>query len=378
MKEFLKDKIPYILLIFYLAGCKEPFNPPPIVSKNHFLVVEGRINDGLPTTITLSRTRNVTDTGGIYTLNGEPSPVYESGARVNVEDDHGDTYTLPEIRNGQYGGVTLPLSDQYQYRLHIWTDSGEEYESAFVPVLHTRPIDSISWTVNSRGVYINVSTHNDQDNVGYYFWAYKETWEFHAYYNSQLKYDPVHNQLVPRTEQLYYCWQSDSSTNILVGNTAGLKSDIVGSQHLTSISYYSEKMSVLYSIIVTQNVITRQEYNFWESLKKNTEELGSLFDPQPSDAVGNIHCITNPKELVVGYVGAGDRVQKRIFIYNSSLPSDWNDVGQDCPVIQVPPDSMWYYYGGSADVPLDSKTGTYRECADCTTRGTDVKPSFWP
>lgn len=377
MKDFLKNKTSYFLLLLCLAGCKEPFNPPPIVAKNHFLVVEGRINAGVPTIITLSRTRNVTDTGAIHNINGVPSPIYESGARVQVEDNHDDTYPLPELDNGQYGGITLTLNDQYLYRLHIRTQNGEEYVSAFVPVLHTPPIDSISWTVNKNGASINVSTHHDQNDVGYYLWAYKETWEFHVRYYSAIKYDAVHNKLVPRTEQVYYCWQSDSSTNILAGSTAGLKGDVISSQYLTSIPYHAEKMSVLYSIIVTQNAVTRQEYNFWESMKKNTEELGSLFDPQPSNAVGNIQCVTNPKEFVVGYIGAGDMgVQKRIFIYNNELPSDWNDVEQDCPLIKVPSDSMWKYY--SEDVPIDSKNWAYPQCADCTTRGTNIKPSFWP
>lgn len=378
MSYFLKNKGTYLLLLLSIAGCKEPFNPPPIVAKNHFLVVEGTINDGGPTTIMLSRTRNLTDTGLSIPINGVSSPIFELNATVDVEDDHGDRYSLPELGVGQYGGVTLPLNDQYLYRLHIKTSNGEEYLSAFVPVLQTPPIDSISWKVNNSGATIYINTHNDQSTIGYYRWEYKETWEFHVYYQSIYQYDASSQTLIPRTDEVYYCWQSDNSTDILVGSTANLEHDIISSQYLTSIPYHDEKMSVLYSILVKQYAMTQPEYNFWYNTKKNTEELGSLFDPQPSNATGNIHCVTDPKELVIGYVGAGNMTEKRIFIYNSALPSDWNDVWQDCPLIDVSPDSIGYWYGVVGDIPLDTKHGAYPQCADCTTRGTNVKPAFWP
>lgn len=377
MKRHFKNKIWFLLFLFCVAACKEPYYPPAIVTQNHYLVVEGRINEGSPTTIVLSRTRNVTDTSGV--TGGNTHPIWELNATVNVEDNHGGVAPLPELGDGKYGGINIVLNDQYLYRLRIRTEDGKEYLSSFVPVLHTTPIDSIDWKLANNEVSIYTGTHGNQNAIGYYRWNFVETWEFHAYiFQSLYKFDASDTTLIPRTTPVYYCWQSDSSTNILIGSTAGLQSDIVSSQFLTSIPYHSEKMSVLYSIMVEQYAISQSEYNFWENEKKNTEQLGSLFDPQPSNATGNIQCITNPKELVIGYVGAGDMTKERIFIYNNELPADWNDVEQNCPIFLVPKDSLWYYYGQMGLVPLDMKRGAYRECADCTTRGTNVKPSYWP
>jgi hypothetical protein len=375
----MKNRIAYIVLVITLAGCKDPFTPHAILAKNHYLVVEGMINADGPTTIRLTRTRNITDTAA-YHIGNHPPPIYELGARVNVEDDQGNTYSLPEVGDGQYGDLKLPLNDQRLYRLHIWT-GGEEYVSDYVPVLHTPPIDSIRWTVDKLGVSINVSTHNDHDTVGYYRWTYRETWEFHVYYYSEYKYDTSSEQVVPRTDQIYRCWQSDSSTDILIGNTSGLKRDVISSHNLIAIPYHSEQISILYSVMVSQYALTKQEYNYWQSLKKNTQDIGSLFDPQPSNAPGNITCLTDPKEIVLGYVGSGDMVQKRLFIDNSSLPGDWNNTTPDCPLIKVIGngiDSSWYYYGILGDVPVTAQEGSYRGCADCTTRGSNHQPSFWP
>ena len=58
-------------------------------------------------------------------------------------------------------------------------------------------------------------------------------------------------------------------------------------------------------------------------MKKNTEQTGSLFDPQPSQLSGNIHCLTDPNELVIGYVEITQEQTQRIFISSSEV-SDWH------------------------------------------------------
>ncbi len=40
--------------------------------------------------------------------------------------------------------------------------------------------------------------------------------------------------------------------------------------------------------------IPADAYNFWTNLKRNTEQLGSLFDLQPFTELGNITCVNDP------------------------------------------------------------------------------------
>ena len=127
-------------------------------------------------------------------------------------------------------------------------------------------------------------------------------------------------------------------------------------------------------------------FSFYQKLKKNTEELGSLFDPQPSELQGNIRCATDPNESVIGYVEVSKEEKANIFIANSEV-APWVP-SPNCPkkIIYNDPDSMRSYV--SDYIPLQGVT--YRGlaivtfsaapslCVDCTSRGTNVKPSFWP
>ncbi len=84
-----------------------------------------------------------------------------------------------------------------------------------------------------------------------------------------------------------------------------------------------EKLSVLYFIKVRQYSISEEAYSYLQKLKKNTEEIGSIFAAQPSQLTGNIHCTTNPSETAIGFVEVSQEKQESIFISNKEVPG-WN------------------------------------------------------
>jgi hypothetical protein len=86
----------------------------------------------------------------------------------------------------------------------------------------------------------------------------------------------------------------------------------------------------MYSVIVSQYALTSNQFKYWTELKKNSEQLGTLFDAQPSQLNSNIHCITNPAEPVMGYLSASTVQKKRIFIANSEM-TNINYVPYDLP-----------------------------------------------
>ncbi|HEX8377054.1 MAG TPA: DUF4249 family protein [Pedobacter sp.] len=65
---------------------------------------------------------------------------------------------------------------------------------------------------------------------------------------------------------------------------------------------------------VKQYGITKEGFNFLAKMKENTEQVGGIFDPQPTELKGNIFCMTNPCEKVIGFMHAGRISEKRIFI----------------------------------------------------------------
>jgi hypothetical protein len=145
---------------------------------------------------------------------------------------------------------------------------------------------------------------------------------------------------------------------------------------------------VLFSILVREYSLTADGYNFLSLMQQNTESLGSVFDPQPSQLTGNIHSLTNPTEQVIGYVSAGTVQSQRIFIYRNQIHSTYS---YSCPI----PDTLFskgqaqwntvfgdgiftpeYYYTGQKG---SGWLGNYTYCLVCTSRdGTNVAPSFWP
>ena len=115
-------------------------------------------------------------------------------------------------------------------------------------------------------------------------------------------------------EQVFRCWTIDTSEEIFLFSTAGLSSDVVFENPLVHIPYASQQLSVVYSILVTQYALTKEAYEFWQNLKKNTEQLGTIFDPQPFADYGNMHCLSDPQEPVIGFISACTTQQQRIYI----------------------------------------------------------------
>ncbi len=391
MRADFKIVLFFAALVFFSGQCREPFTPPQMATEAHYLVVEGFINaGGGPTTFTLSRTRSIRDTG-YAPIGGVTPPIYELGAQVTVEDDQGNTYNLPELVNGQYGGVILPIDDARKYLLHINTGD-KEYVSSLVSVVPAPAIDSVYWDLQNDGVQVYFDSYNTGDVTRYYRWTYRETWEFHTPLISGYRYIVPETTVVRRTpeEQVHVCWRSDASNRILIGNTAKLSDNSLSRARLGFIPVHNEKLSVLYSTKVKVFSLSKDEFEFWQRMKKNTEEMGTIFAPQPSTVRGNIQCITDPDEPVIGYVGARSVAERRIFIDNDELPYDWNQP-QFCELDTVPniPDSLAYYLSSGYNVPLEAVLGrggpepigyatAPRPCADCTIRGTTTKPPFWP
>src|SRR5665213_281767 len=288
-----------ILMSLALAHCKVPYTPPLKPTSTNLLVVEGFIDGAAPVSFTLSRTRTIS-------AGDTSAKKYELNAKVLVEDDHQNSYPLTEAGNGVYNSPNiLSLDPTYKYRLHIFTSNGEEYLSDLVAFKQSAPIDSINWNFKGNGVQVYVNTHDPNNLTKYYRWEYSETWEFHSYYASYYQYDPVHDTVIPRVAQVYMCWKSDISNSILLGSSASLANDEIYEMPITYIEQHDNRLSVLYSILVKQYPLDVNGYNYWLAMKNNTENIGSIFDPQPNETAGNIHCVSNPAESVVGYINAG-------------------------------------------------------------------------
>ncbi len=381
-KNLFKRLAACCFLVLALSECKDSFEPILKQANLNSLVVEGYIDGAAPAEFKISRSR-------MLTVGDTASRRYELNARVSIEDDHQNSYLLTEIGKGSYSSVNiLSLPPSYQYRLHVFTTDNREYLSDFVAFKQSPFIDSISWGVKDSGVQIWMNTHDITNATRYYRWEYNETWEFHSHFSSNYMYDALTNTVISRTKEFYKCWKDNNSTNILLGSSAKLTDDVISEIPLTFIEPHDFRLSVLYRISVRQYALDINGYNYLLALRNNTEKVGSIFDPQPNQTAGNIHCITNPSETVIGYAGAGNSVEQRIFISNDDLPQGWNE-SPNCPTKDVlnNPDSLKTYFGSGGFAPISAIEiagapvafpSSIIECVDCTVRGTNMKPAFWP
>lgn len=361
-----------------LICCKEPYNPPVGAQSLHYLVVDGTIINGQDSTIIkLSRTRDFENASST-------SP--ELSAQLTISGEAGESFSLLELGNGRYGIDKLNLNNGEKYQLNIVASDGRQYLSDKVTLKPTPAIDSVTWRQDSAGVTIYVNTHDPQNSTKYYRWDYRETWQYRAEFQT---YADIQNGVpVARTEQIYECWSSSNSSDIEVASSVKLSQDIIFQNPIATVPTGSEKLGVEYSILVRQYAISEQAYNYWVNLKKNTEQLGTLFDGQPSQLNSNLHCVNFPNEPVLGFIEASSIDSQRIFISKNSV-SQWNYKAytKECEQRGFSDlDSIQYFFPDNKPrryVFLGINLGTYLYstlmCGDCRDHGgVNMKPPFWP
>ncbi len=353
-------------------GCQKPIDIQATTANANILVVEGLINISDSTKIKLSRT---------VILGNKTVANPEAAATVSIETAQATIVTLKEIVRGTYASPVLNLDKTKQYRLRIKLANGKTYLSDLVDVKVTPPIDSVGYTIKDNGIQLYVNTHDDTNNSRYYLYNYAETWRFDAKYFSN--YVTNGAALVGRKQWVDECFGNTDLFNILLNSTAVLSRDVTYQFPLVFIESTSEKIGIKYSILVNQTVLTKEAYAFWGNLKRSNE-LGSIFDAQPSQLIGNIHNVADATEPVIGYISAGTTQSKRIYINKSELPSTFKmEYPYQCRI-----DSADRQAAESILIPLstryatlffaDGKYGfTEKPCGDCTTRGTVKKPDFW-
>ena len=385
IKIIIYKRLLVILTVVFLFGCKEPFEPNLPSVPQGYLIVEGFINAQGPTQIRLSRSTPM-----------EQKKMFkaELNAMVKIEGDDNSTFSLSNLPNGLYTSPTRPINVNRKYRLHIKTKDSKEYLSDFVEVKITPTIDSISWKEEEKGVQIYANTHDPQNKTIYYRYDYNETWEIRSAYSANFKTERITSTGVPiirpinsTDPQIFYCWKYDTSASILLASSAKLEKDIIQLKPLLLIPTEDERLGVRYSIQVRQYALDKEGYQFLEQMKKNTESLGTIFDPQPSAIKGNIHSLSDPNEVVIGYINATTISEQRIFISESQLVNRGFSIYRLCQSFEVPnnPDSLkifipphWPYDAVYFGLVIIAYNVSKSDCVDCRERGgINIKPSFW-
>ncbi|MCX6253406.1 MAG: DUF4249 domain-containing protein [Bacteroidia bacterium] len=374
-----KPQILLFSVLLLLSSCITQFIPE-IDEEKELLVVQGLITDRMePDTIKLSKSLPLGEISAAR-------PV--SGGFVTITDDLHNVFLLSEIVPGTYitpsyfHGVT-----GRSYTLHINANSefsSLNYESFPMEMKPVPPIDSLYYekTVIEKadgyfrgvdGCQIYLDTYDPENKCRFYRWDFSETWKL------RLLFD-VPNQT---------CWISDKSHSINIKSTAAFNEARINRFPINYFSNMTDRLKTKYSILVNQYSLNEDEYIYWEKIQNIAVQVGGLYDIIPASVPSNIRCIEDPTEKVLGYFSVSAISSKRIFIKDkfegiidqyAKCASDTLLDGPD--YIEGLGISVWTLFdiiptpfSGKPRIRIFTET---RGCADCTVRGTTVKPVFWP
>jgi hypothetical protein len=359
-----------VLFIALAVGCTVEFFPD--ADKNQeTLVVEGMLTDqNMVNRIKLSKSTAVGMPIGSKSVRG---------AVITITDEDGVVTTLTESPSGTYSTDSLSFRGRVggRYSLGIRLNN-KSYETDFIEMKPVPPINSLYYErvviTPSRdssdideGCSIYLDSYDPSGKCQFFRWDYTETWEYRIPYN-------VINKI---------CYVTERSDRVLIKNTSQYSQARVSKYPVLFISNKTDRLKETYSILVNQYSLNETEYNFWEEVQSVSQNVGNLYDVTPMAVTGNIRCITNPEETVLGYFSVSAATQKRLFIHDKflGLPLFFTYCATDTLTGNLPETGLnsdyWVIEDYEDEMPPFWVITTFWECADCSTRGTIVKPLFW-
>jgi hypothetical protein len=315
-----------------LVACRQAYNPPAITAANNYFVVDGFINIGANavTTFNLNRSRNLGDS----TVTGIP----ELNAVASIVSSSGASYPLTDTANtGIYSSA--PSEPGYNAAIqHRHYHLG--WPKVFIRsrLLQTDPADRqpvLATTIQSDHLCEYTRPHRQYTLLPLRLPGDLGTRRRTEYPLDSCRWHTL--QGADSTNQKVQCWNTAPSTNIILATSAALAQDVIVAFPVETIPLGDARVDIGYSILVRQYAMTEDAYNYWLLIQKTTQDVGTLFDVQPTQLIGNIHCLTNPSAPVIGFISASSVQQHRVNIYPSSLSDNWthNSPGVNCNTIEI-------------------------------------------
>jgi hypothetical protein len=334
----------YLSLIL-LTACIEPY-AVEVPEGESMLSVEGHITNGPgPHTIKITRTATY---GSVFV--DFIRPVILATVAVK-ETETGLVTFLKETSQGTYetpDGFRATTGNSYSLR--IVTSEGSEYIS-FPSKLHPVPIiDSLSYrsiiipTENRlqprSGLQLVAFFNDPSDMQNYYYWRVKNpissVQTFPEYYRPpfSLPTDPF--QPKPCCK---FCDIADS--NLIKALFLAEDSNFNGlntGQIAGFIEDNGFRLSYKYRFDFEQLAISEDTYRFLRLINQQMTLTGSVFDPPPANIRGNIVCLTNPEETVLGHFFAAgvSETKVNLSVEDLDLFQIQRPFNDDCRVLTQP------------------------------------------
>ena len=364
----MRKRVGFILFFGLVAACVEPYEFV-VHDDARTLVIEAYISDrsyaetvlypsdGRYFSVKLTTTGDVTD--------ARPEPV--AGANVSLLSSGGEVWTYTEEEAGVFWlkdkDFKAALNVDYKQRVVLADETTYESQWESLPDITVPPMGEIGFMETTKDMYVMESSEwvvrsfkgiqtvigipeNESSNGIHYRWTYSPTWIYKA---------PLASVIDPG----YICWATD--VNYL--NTFGLQIDRTGGYDKELFflrTVRNERIFERLSVLVIQQAMNAEYYNFWREMKEMNEG-SNLTDVPPFNLETNFVSTTG-RERVSGYFGVVKEQARRWYFSRHDLSY--------FVVNTLKPDCLVDYGGPPA-----------AECTDCRAysfgKATTAKPVWW-
>ncbi|WP_075589902.1 DUF4249 domain-containing protein [Labilibacter marinus] len=309
----MKLYVIHILLIFlFITSCIEPYQINT-EGEGKFLVVDGLVtNREGPYSVLLNYSTPT------YT------PKFENvaNAEVKIVEDLDEVYVLNYVDNGKYQtdpNFRAIIGKSYKLQIDIDT---KHYESDLCLLREPSCIDNISMQKKTKfgGGYgddvlqLLVDANVCSEDETCLRWDVKEDWKIHLR-NPEFFYMVNDSTFGWTKDVITDCYKSDKIDRIVIQSFQNQAVRSLVAKGVASVSpYISDRFLTRYRATINQYSISKQEYHFWDMLRSSTENSEDFFGRQPYSVYGNISCITNPDENVLGYFQVAGVTSKEIYV----------------------------------------------------------------
>ncbi len=286
-----------------------------------------------------------------------------SKAEVKVIDDLGNEELLTY---GSYGNFSTSAEFAgvigRSYYIQITLDSDKIYQSAPETLLDAPQLENVNFETGEGQVVFNATYQDDPEDVNYYRWRFKGTYEVFSPLAEQGPNDLVklRSSCYPpniSSNKVAYCWVTEFDNEFLkVTNdqfTNGLKVENLNIYNVE----LTRKFDIGFMGEIAQYNLTKSAYTYWNAIENQLGNTGSIFETSNYQIKGNIRSVDNPEELVLGNFDVASVSKKMVFvdIYKDTFPP------LEC---------------------VTNEAGCYpNHCISCISyspSSSKVKPAFWP
>ena len=402
---------------FVFNTCIEPFTPE-IDEENQFIVINAVVTDEEGYQYAeISKTSSYN--------NREYNPL--NNCKAKIIDNKGNEFEMENYGNGKYKTWIekqyLQTGDQFKIEVVLDNGNGKKYESEFDTLLLCPEIDSIYFEYQDiipddpimytkKGIQFYIDFDASGSYANNYRWKSIETWEYHSIdyiyavffgvrpncYNYSVLVNGITYNIErcgldtsekflesPVIDSLFRCWKTAKLEEIFTYTLRQKKDKKVIGLPINLVTNEDDRLTVKYSILVKQLTISDLAFKYWDHLQSQSHETGGLYETQPYELEGNIRCIDNENETVIGIFSASSVKTKRCtgtFSFDRNYQNcnrilyNWEELNAILTGEEMPKKLPMYLMPTiNNNEPVEYID---QSCLDCRLRGgTTTEPDYW-